>query len=287
MLSLTYQPPYPLSRFVETFWYGEHAPGHLFERYLPTGDVDLVLNLHDATLRIYDAADLPHPQRFTGPIVSGAHSRYYVIDTLQQASLLGVKFRPGGAYPFLGESPGRLQNQHVALKDLWGRPAIELQARLMEAATPDARFRCLEQALLDRLPGMHRPHPAVASAVSTFVAQEGVSSVTAVARASGFSARGFIELFRREVGLPPKVFCRLLRFQRVLRLANSGSFPGFAELALDCGYYDQAHLIRDFKDFTGLTPGAYLACRGAYDNHVPVVGPGQIYPIPAQTVPAE
>ena len=270
MLYKAYTPRYPLSRFIVSFWYGENAPKHVFERLLPNGDIDLVMNLQDAELRIYNHAALQHPQRFLGPMVSGAHSDYYVIDTFQQTSLMGVKFRPGGAYPFLGDSADRLHNLHIALEDLWGQSAIELQAHLMEAKTYEARFHCLEQALLRRLSDTIRPHPAVAHAVSTFVAQQGISSVATVTRETGLSPRRFIEVFRREVGLPPKTFCRILRFQRALKLMGAKPSFGLTGLALDCGYYDQAHLIRDFKDLGGITPTAYLAAQGAYDNHVPL-----------------
>lgn len=192
---------------------------------------------------------------------------------------MGVRFRLGGAYPFLGDAADQLQNRRVALEDLWGRSAIELQARLMEAKTHKARFQCLERALLSRLAGAVRPHPAIAKAVSNFVAQQGVSSVTGVALRSGLSHRRFLELFRREVGLPPKTLGRILRFQRTLRLIAAEPCPNFARVALVCGYYDQAHLIRDFKAFAGITPTAYLACRGAHYNHVPL-GEGQILPRP-------
>jgi AraC-like DNA-binding protein len=272
MLYLTYTPCYPLSRFIESFWYGEHSPQHALERLLPNGDIDIVLNLRDATLRFYDDVALDHPRLFTGPVASGAQSRYYVIDTLQQTSLMGVRFRVGGAYPFLGDTADQLQNQRVALEDLWGQSAMELQTRLMQAKTNEARFQCLERAFLNRLAEAVQPHPAIAQAIASFVTQQGVSSVTVQTIRSGLSHRRFIELFRREVGLPPKTFCRILRFQRALRLIATESCPDFAGLALDCGYCDQAHLIRDFKAFAGITPTVYLGRRGPHYNHVPLVG---------------
>ncbi len=283
MLYQVAEPPYPLSLFVSSLWYGENVPQHALERFLPTGHVDIVINVRDATFRIYDPANLQHPRHFSGPLVSGAHSRYYVIDTLQQASLMGLKFRYGGAYPFLGDAVNQLQDKHVALKDLWGREAMVLQETVMEAKTPGARLRCLEQALLARLSTTVSPHPAVSFAVSHFVARQGVSSVSTVVGETDLSPRRFIEVFRREVGLPPKLFCRLLRFRQALRLIAFGPRDGLTGLAVDCGYYDQAHLIREFKEFTGLTPTAYLATAGTYDNHVPLTERGQIYPIHSET----
>jgi AraC-like DNA-binding protein len=103
----------------------------------------------------------------------------------------------------------------------------------------------------------------------------------------GLSARRFIELFRREVGVSPKTFCRIVRFQGALQRIAVASSPNFVRLALDCGYYDQAHLIHDFKDFTGLTPTAFLEARGEHLNHVPLTEKGQIFTRTALTALAE
>ena len=86
----------------------------------------------------------------------------------------------------------------------------------------------------------------------------------------GLSPKRFISLFEEAVGLTPKVFCRVLRFQDVLSLIEQGQPIGWADLALDCGYFDQAHFIHDFQAFSGLTPQAYLAQRSLFRNHVPL-----------------
>jgi AraC-like DNA-binding protein len=269
-----------LSRYISSFWYGENAPSHSFERFLPTGEIDLVINMRDSALRIYDPRELQNPQRLWGPVVAGAHSRHYVIDTLQQSALLGVKFRPGGAYPFLRDSADQLHNRHVVLADLWGRSALDLKEMLMEVPTPEARFHLLEEALLGRLAAARQPHAAVAYALSRFHSGGGITPMLAsVTEETGLSSRRFIELFRREMGLPPKLYCRLLRFRRVLKAINSNDVPAFTRIAADCGYYDQSHLIRDFREFAGLAPSAYVAAEGAYDNQVPLIQPGQIRPI--------
>ena len=86
----------------------------------------------------------------------------------------------------------------------------------------------------------------------------------------GLSPRRFIQVFREEVGLTPKLFCRIRRFQEVLGLIGRGQHVEWAEVALACGYFDQAHFIHDFRAFSGLNPKAYLAHRGEHLNHVPL-----------------
>jgi AraC-like DNA-binding protein len=94
--------------------------------------------------------------------------------------------------------------------------------------------------------------------------------VSDVADEVGLSARRFIELFKDEVGLAPKLFCRVRRFQRAVRLVHGRTDVDWADVALDCGYFDQAHLIHEFREFSGLSPTAYLRVRSSHLNHVPL-----------------
>jgi AraC-like DNA-binding protein len=95
--------------------------------------------------------------------------------------------------------------------------------------------------------------------------------VSAVTDYIGISTRRFIQLFHQQVGLTPKAFCRVRRFQRVLRSVHGRREVDWAQVALDCGYYDQPHFIHDFQAFSGFTPSAYLALATTHLNHVPLL----------------
>src|SRR5262249_3084784 len=153
---------------------------------------------------------------------------------------------------------GELHNTRVPLEDLWGSQADALHERLLDAETPAAKFRVLEQALLAQAVWPPARHSAVAFALEEFRRAERTPTVREGTDRGGLSARTFIRLFTGEVGLTPKLFCRLRRFQRALGLARRGRPIGWADIALDCGYYDQAHLIRDFRAFSGFTPTEFL-----------------------------
>jgi AraC-like DNA-binding protein len=270
MVCRTYIPRPPLSDFVEVFWhYDGPDPPHSRERCLPTGTVEIVVNLSDNEARAYDRRDAYRPRSFRGPLVCGAHSGFFVIDTAGQRSTMGVHFKPGGAFPFLG-SAGELRDALVPLEALWGARAAELRDRLLDAATAQTRFRVLEQALLARATRLSGRHPAVALALDEFQKAPQRLRVSEVARWSGISHRRFIRAFDEEVGLTPKLFCRIQRFQRALRLVENGQRVEWADVALGCGYFDQAHLINDFRAFSGVTPTAYLEIRGDHFNHLPL-----------------
>ena len=268
MLHLFYTPVSPLLDFVNNFWlYDGYTQPHFKERILPSGTIELVINLRDDELRIYDAAQPERCNRFSGALVSGAYGGFFVIDTAEEVSIMGVHFKPGGAFPFLGLPAGELADAHVNLETLWGRSAVELRERLCGAATPAERFRLLEEALLAHLFRPLEHHYAVPTALDAFGQTETCATVRDVARHIGLSQRRFIQVFTEEVGLTPKLFSRVRRFQRTIALARQTTAPDWARLAADCGFFDQSHLIRDFLMFTGLSPADYLRRQNYLRQH--------------------
>lgn len=268
MLFQSYLPQPPLSDFIELFWlYENHQASHTKERVLPTGAVQLIINLHEDIIHTYDRHQ--QAQRFPGALVAGPYSEFNIIDTASQVVTLGVTFKPGGAFPFLRLPACELQNMDVPLETLWGAASGYLREQLLAAATPLAQFRVLEQALLARIRQPETRHPAVAFAVQA-LQKPGAVSVAAVTSQIGLSQRCFIQHFRAEVGLTPKLFGRIQRFQQVLRSLHSAQQIDWADVALNCGYFDQAHFIHDFQAFSGFNPTTYLAQRGWHYNHIPL-----------------
>src|SRR5262245_44931504 len=156
MLYRRHTPTPPLSHFVELLWLFEAAPSHARERVLPSGTVELVINLGDRAGDGFNA------------VVAGPHSRFFVLDTSRPISVIGVHFRPGGAFPFLALPLDELRNQHVALDALWGTRATELRERLLAAQGPEARLLLLERLLGSWLHGMRAGHPVVGHALAAF-----------------------------------------------------------------------------------------------------------------------
>jgi AraC-like DNA-binding protein len=269
MQARKYVPGAPLSQFVHCLWFWEGAPRtHAMERLLPNGEFSIIFNLLDEPIRIYDIDNLNRFRSYGTAALSGARSNCFAIETSQQERVIGIQFKAGGAFPFLGMPASEVEDASVDLNDIWPGHVVEIQERLLSAPSVDCMLATLERCLLDRLARPLELHPAVAYAVQQFQRAAEGSKVSEVCGRIGLSSRRLIELFRREVGLTPKVFSRVRRFQHVLETVRLGKRVDWPRVALDCGYYDQAHFIHEFQAFSGLTPSEYVAAATPNINHV-------------------
>jgi AraC-like DNA-binding protein len=258
MIYRSYSPSPPLAEFVDRFWHCSEVPSFRRARILPSGTLQLVFNLCENQVRIYDSLESDRCLRYSGAIVSGPYGGSVMIDPMPRSSIIGVHFKPGGAFPFLGAPADELADMHLDLDALWGPTAAELRERLCAAATVDRRFSLLEAALLSRLRSAPRSHAAVPIALAKFDRTAGGASVRDVARHVGLSQRRFIRVFAAEVGLTPKLYCRVRRFQQAREHLRNVTTPDWAQVAVAVGYCDQSHLIRDFQALSGLTPANYF-----------------------------
>jgi AraC-like DNA-binding protein len=182
----------------------------------------------------------------------------------------GIHFKPGGAFPFFDFPLTELKDSVVELEATWGGSSIDLRDQLIEEPNPADKFRILEAFLL----GISRkplvPGRAVSFALQRFCTELHTMPIRAVVDQLGMSQKHFIEEFSKVVGVTPKLFCRIHRFQRVVQLIEQQKRVEWADISCACGYYDQSHFIRDFHAFSGLNPSVYLTYRGEYLNSVPI-----------------
>jgi AraC-like DNA-binding protein len=262
-------PRPPLDAFIASIWLFRDSPRpHALERILPTGAAQLIVNLKEDRTRLYDP-EHPHQCSVTaGTVLAGVQSRYQIIDTSEQEYVAGVAFRPGGTAAFVRAPAYETRDADTPLESLWGRQrTADLREQLLERGNPDAQLDAIESALGETLrpTGMHR---AIAFALTAFSRVPLTTTIGAVTDATGMSAKRFIERFKTQVGVSPKRYCRIRRFQRALARAHRGHPVDWVQVALECGYYDQAHFIHDFRSFSGLTPTGYQSSRTAFQNHV-------------------
>jgi AraC-like DNA-binding protein len=267
---LRHVPAPPLDAFVDCLWASERGPmPHARERNLPTGRADLIIALRQTHLNRFASADELHGRRFAGGIVQGPQQLPFFRDTGEPSCVVGVHFRAGGTWALLGLPLNELADSVVTPDELWGGEAAHLRERLQSLPDARSRLRGLEAWLLSRLQRA-RSHDAdapVAWALKAFEANPD-RSIADVRHALGWSPQRFITEFSQRVGLTPKRYLRIARFQRVLQAAAHGTRIDWAALAAAEGYADQAHLVREFRSFSGLTPSRYRPIAPDQAQHV-------------------
>jgi len=266
---LRQRPSGPLRAHVDSLWYvGRDALPHMRERCLPTGCADIVVPLLQDHLIRYDSVDDTHPRRLRGAIVQGPFDRVGVRGVEGASAVVGVHFTPAGAAAFLGGALPALRNRTELLEDLWGPSARDLREHLQAAPSPQHALQRLDRHLRHRLRDAEPPDPLAAFAIAAFSSDPGRATVKPVQRASGCTPARFIHRFEQAVGLTPKRFARVLRLGALLpELVRCGP-RDWAQVAAGAGYFDQSHLIREFRQLAGMAPGAYVPVRPDHPTHV-------------------
>jgi len=270
-----FHPCEPLAKFIKCFWFLESAAAHSTgpERILPDGCTEMVFHLADAF-------DQHRPDGTTErqplALLVGQMRGHLLIQPTGRVRVLGVRFLPGGAYPFLTLPQNEIAGRVIALDSIWGAITSELHARIADAATPGESVKQIEKILSARL-NEFRCHDSghdsfhdsgMMRAIALVLSSGGRQPVESLADDMGISLRKLDRAFNTRVGLTPKTLCRIVRFQRVFKMIErTGGGRGWVQIALDCGYYDQAHFVKEFKEFAGKAPTGYFAEHNAMSEH--------------------
>jgi len=266
-----YIPAPPLNEFVECLWfYKGFFPDHSLERVLPDGAIEILIDLDGPPKKLYESERGGHFRAFRNAWISGQHSGFIVIGTEQNSSMMGVRFRPGGAHPFLPFPVSELNDDVVDMESIWGTAIRSIYEQILSAPTPDEKFRVVEQVLLKVSNGTLSMDPPSAFALRELRCATEDLSIRELASRVGLSQRQLLRRFERHVGLGPKVLARVFRFQNVVQRLSRKQGVHWAQIANDAGYYDQSHFVRDFQQFTGLNPSRYLIDKQDYANFIPI-----------------
>lgn len=261
-------PIAPVSRFVEHLWLVRgRVPQPSRHLLLPDGALVVIFNLGEPQ-RLCERADVRRHTIFRASWVAGQQPHPIVIEQAGDYDLLGIRFRPGGAFPLFRSGVAELTGRVIELEDIWGAQARAVRQQLGDARGDRARLRCLEGWLDRRLRAEVAPDSRVAHAAALL--QQGGTGVGRVAEAVNLSPKHLVHQFSRQVGLAPKHFGRIQRLQRTLGLVGLRPAVNWSELAPAAGYFDQAHLINEFRDLAGLTPAEFLARRSPYPGYLNV-----------------
>jgi AraC-like DNA-binding protein len=228
------------------------------ERLLPRAHMDLLINLGEPHRLVSSDPNQP-PRLYERAWIAGLQDRYLDVESPSHPWLMGIRFKPSGPLALLRVPLADLTNQVVDLDLILGSSVERLRQRLVETPLLASRFELLERYLLDRVAPAKAPRAEVGYALGRMARARGAIRVRTLAAETGISQKHLIDLFREQVGMAPKRYARIVRLNALLREMSSSTW---ADLAARFGYYDQAHFVRDFREFSGTTPTGFLRARG-------------------------
>jgi len=256
---MIYQESRPASGFlhiVKCYWALEYDKPRdpEPELVLPDGCPEIVFNLSDRFIRVHT----DHEERQPGALFAGQMSQSVMLRPSGSVKLFGVRLQPAGGSYLVSFPVEEFTNNIVEFGDACGRDGRDLEERLNEAGTFATQISIFEDWLKLKLSRRAGLDSLAVHATGLISNRRGSLAISAVADRFGVSERRLERHFKRSVGISPKVFSRIVRFQSVVRAVQKDPTADVLETALDFGYYDQSHLIREFRQFSGITPQVFF-----------------------------
>lgn len=260
-----YRPSAALAPYVECYWSRSscrHMGAQSSHTVLPDGCMDIVFNFGEAWSGS-NKGSVARRAGFQGGAVVGTMTAPLLVAPGVREDFFGVRFRPGMARAFLPAPAFSFTDRAIALADVWGREGARLEQQVEETGGERGRVGRMEWELRRRLDSARSLQPCVAAALHLITVRSGAVTMREASQFAGVSRQQLARSFAENVGVPPKMFARVIRFRGLLERLREARAVCWSEAAAHAGYYDQSHLIADFKEFAGTTPERYLAPRPA------------------------
>ncbi|MBO6659004.1 MAG: AraC family transcriptional regulator [Pseudomonadales bacterium] len=253
-----YQPSATISPYIESiFHYSEFYPDHSIERVVPTGHLFIIFELDGITRYTYDANSLKPNAEFSKAWISGMHKNFISISAHENSEMFVVQFKPFGSYPFLHRNTCDFNEQVIPAHAVVGDELYSLRERMLSSDGAAAKFSLAEDWLLSRFDSSRVASKELVNFIGELQLNpvEGLNDLI-----DGFpgSQKKLIDDFKRFVGLTPKSYQRVLRFNDLLKRIQHKDKITWADIAHDCGYFDQSHFIKEFKYFSGMNPEEFI-----------------------------
>ena len=251
-----YSPALTLAPYVKCYWVlrAAHAT-RTVDRIFPDGCTELVFHRGG---RFAQGGTDGRLSRQPRSLYFGQIERFILLQPARRVETIGVQFHPAGAVPLLRVAAAETSGYAVGFDDLSGRPARELQDRVLEAASARAAIRDIESYLLATLDGVCAIDPVITASLAKIKATSGGVCVAELARSARISVRQLERKFAAGVGLSPKRLATVTRLQVAFALIEAGGSTPLTDVAHACGYFDHSHFIRDFRRLAGLSPSRFL-----------------------------
>ena len=274
MISQIYTPGFPLNDFVRHFIYFEgFDPIHNIDRFLPDGNAEIIIELSEIPQYIYNNETLAELQTCRYGWVSGVRTQPITIPSGRGSRKLIVAFKKGRAHPFYDIPMHELADRVVDADIIFGNTFHNLREQLLASSSVHQMFLLIEKFLLQQAGDSlcaDTQSKCIKFVMTNITRQPNILGFQQFSSQIGYSQKHFISLFKKRVGVSPKQYLRIMRFQKALLEIETSQAIDWSRVAVESGFYDQAHFIGDFKNFSGFTPNVYMKRKTATLNYVPV-----------------
>jgi len=247
-------PPHVcLDHVIDYYWIEKNNVGSV--KVLPDGTTSILFNLGES---LGVANDKTEKQHLTHDLIIGAHKKYYTLLENPDTHIVGVKFKQGGAFHFFNMHQKDFSHQIINLHDVLNGESESLRDQLIVPQEPEDIKRILDHYMLIKVGHSNKSTNLVSSLMDKVQVTDSRTSIRDLSEHAHISHKHLITLFNQIVGLPPKLVHRLNKFTKVLDVIQNKEKVNWPQVAFECQYYDQAHLINEFKTFSGLSPRKYF-----------------------------
>lgn len=262
--------PARLEKYVANLLYHKnYFPKHERDKYLPDGTINIVFELSDNPKYIYDNNTGKIKQECSHVWYSGVLKDYITISSHHEEMMVLV-LKPGAGFPLVQSSTAKYTNRVVPAEEVFGQSILTLLLELKLPTTSTEKFQAIEKWLDSQLSPDDFYLKVIRHAIQAIQNSPSQVNISKLSDKLGYSQKQFIHQFKKYVGITPKQFHRIVRFNEILSVVENGEILSWTRIAADFGYFDQAHFIKDFQSFSGINPKKYLTDIGDYPNFLPV-----------------
>ncbi|NQU87429.1 MAG: AraC family transcriptional regulator [Mariniphaga sp.] len=261
------KPSALLSPYIKHYWALENCVSNgneYTQRIVPSGLMELIFYLEEKPESLDPKKSIPE-----NTCISGQQKEFYDLTVKGRLSLFSVLFQPQGAMMFFNIPAKELYNQNVPLNNILKNQVSKIESNLYEANSFQDKINIIEKFMLQQLHKHHKLYEfkRISNSISHINRLRGIANIEFLSNQACLSRKQYERSFTEFIGTSPKQFLKIVRFQNTLNQKEKNKNYNLTQLAYNCGYYDQAHMINEFRQLSGMTPKQFFSECESYSDY--------------------
>jgi len=254
-----------LNKYIDSIvYFKDFNPIHSIERVIPTGQMFIIFEFDNMTREILDNNSLKQINKYSKVWISGLHFKYISISAHSKSEMLVIQFTSVGVFPFLHIQAHELNGLVINGENIFGQGILDLREKILEVDDVKIKFELIENWLLNRFDESKIPPDYFVKFVDSIINTP--LSLSENLKKYPFTQKQLIHNFKKYIGITPKYFQRIIRFNEILKIIQRKEHVSWTNIAYRCEYYDQSHFIKEFYHFSGFNPQEFVEMGFAKDE---------------------